>query len=115
MEKTRSTSVPDALKRALAANKSLLRSKNNWSVLAELPQSTVLDAFRPNKNPTIDTLSKMAAAAKMTVSELLEYGDPEWEAKVAARQLLKGMEAGEIKALTVILRGRSQNGGSSSS
>lgn len=107
MDHSHQTSITLALSRALKARKELLRSKNHWSVRAGLPQTTVRDAFSPEKNPTAETLIKMATAAEMTLAELLEYGDPDWETKAAARTLLKKMDREEIEALTMILRKRS--------
>jgi hypothetical protein len=97
------TDIVAAFNRVLDARKSLLKSKNNWRVLSGVPKTTALDAFA-GKNPTMDTLQKLAAAAKMTVAEMLEYGDPDWEAKAKARAILREMEPGEIASLTTLLK-----------
>lgn len=98
--------VSDALHRALQANKRLLKSMNHWGVRAGLPQTTVRDAFNPERNPTIDTLTRLAAAADMTVAELMEYGDPDWEVRVKARQAFRGWTAQELTDLAHLLERR---------
>ena len=103
MADTKKTDIIEAFNRVLAARKNVLRSKNNWRVLAEVPKTTALDAFA-GRNPTVETLEKLAKAAGMTVAEMLEYGDPEWEWRIAARALLQGMSKQEVTALAVLLR-----------
>ncbi|MCM8736620.1 hypothetical protein M5E06_21060 [Azospirillum sp. A1-3] len=97
------TDIIAAFNRVLDARKALLKSKNNWRVLSGLPKTTALDAFA-GKNPTMDTLQKLATAAEMTVAEMLEYGDPDWETKAQARAILRQMQPGEITSLTTLLK-----------
>ncbi|MFP5516356.1 MAG: hypothetical protein ACLGJC_25160 [Alphaproteobacteria bacterium] len=97
------TDIVAAFNRVLDARKPLLKSKNNWRVLSGLPKTTALDAFA-GKNPTMDTLQKLASAAEMTVAEMLEYGDPDWQTKAEARAMLREMTSGEIASLTTLLR-----------
>lgn len=101
------TDFVQAFNRVLAARKDLLRSKNNWRVLSGIPKTTALGAFA-GKNPTIDTLEKLAAAAQMTVAELMAYGDPDWQTKVALFERFKGWKPNEIADLVKLLERRAE-------
>lgn len=105
MSDPRQTNLVEAFNRVLEARKDVLRSKNNWRVLAEIPKTTALDAFA-GRNPTMDTLQKLAKAAQMTVAEMLEYGDPDWEFKVAMRMTSGDLSDQEKSALLLLLRGK---------
>lgn len=103
------TDIVAAFNRVLDEKKETLRSKNNWRVLAGIPKTTALGAFA-GKNPTMDTLEKLAAAAGLTVGEMLEYGDPDWHAKVRARSLISKLTDAQLLGLIQFLEGQTRNG-----
>lgn len=108
MDEPKRTDIPTALQRVMAAHPSV-GNVTRWAAAAALPRQTVADATK-GANTTLTTLLKLATAAGMTLAEMLEYGDPDWDHKAAARELLNGMSKDEIAALTVLLRGKEQKG-----
>lgn len=105
------TNIPLALRRVLAERQGFLKSMNNWAKISEAKPSTVRDAFNPDNNTTLETLSKLAKGAGLTLAEMLEYGDLDWENKIAARRLIMEMTSEEIEALRVLLSARTEKKG----
>lgn len=104
MTEKRRTDIPLALKRVMAAIETIA-NVNRWATVSGVPRQTLKDAVE-GSNVTAETLERLAGAANMTVAEMLEFGDPDWEWLVAARDLLKGMSSEEIQALAKLLRPR---------
>jgi DNA-binding phage protein len=103
MTPSAAANIPAALHNALKTHKALLRSINHWGNLTGLGRTTVREAFKPDANPTVDTLTKLAAAANMTLAELLDYGTPDWQIRVRARQLLSRWPASDVLKLAELL------------
>ncbi|MBP2232500.1 hypothetical protein J2847_005829 [Azospirillum agricola] len=74
----------EVVDRVMSVHGDRLHSPNNWAKMAGKNESTLRSAMRGN--PTVSTLHAIAKAAGMTVVELLEYGEPDWEQRVRARQ-----------------------------
>ncbi|MGF7178276.1 hypothetical protein [Azospirillum doebereinerae] len=100
------TDITAALNRVLATHKERLRSKNHWAGLAKIPATTVLDAFK-GANSTIDTLTKLAEGAGLTLAELLAYGDPDWQVQVKTRNTFRSWTIDEVEGLIRALERRS--------
>lgn len=100
------TDIAAALNRVLLTHKERLRSKNHWAGLAKIPATTVLDAFK-GANSTIDTLTKLAEGAGLSLAELLAYGDPDWEIQVKTRKTFRSWSIEEFDGLIRILERRS--------
>lgn len=90
------TNIKLALERVLEAQRSLLETKNNWATLAGLTESTARTAFS-GRNTTVKTLQALADAAGMTISQMLEYGEPDWKVRVRARAVFSGWTAEELE------------------
>lgn len=99
------TDIAAALNRVLLTHKERLRSKNHWAGLSKLPATTVLDAFN-GANSTIDTLTKLADGAGMSLAELLAYGDPDWEMQVKTRRTFRSWSTEDFDALIRVLERR---------
>ncbi|CAO3420869.1 hypothetical protein [Azospirillum endophyticum] len=105
MDKPLKTDIAAALNRVLLTHKERLRSKNHWAGLSKLPTTTVLDAFN-GANSTIDTLTKLADGAGMSLAELLAYGDPDWQIQVKTRQTFRSWSTEDFEALIRLLERR---------
>ncbi len=82
-----------ALSRVLQRHQDRLVTKHHWATeLAGLTESTARSAFS-GRNVTLKTLQALANAAGMSVSELLEYGEPDWEKRVRARSMANAIIA----------------------
>jgi hypothetical protein len=106
METPPKTDIAAALNRVLLTRKERLRSKNHWAGLAKIPTTTVLDAFK-GSNSTIDTLTKLAEGAGMTLAELLAHGDPDWEVQVKIRNTFRSWTIEDVDGLIRLLERRS--------
>lgn len=102
---TQGTDLIAAFDRVLEERKDLLRNKGAWAKMAGLRDSTARGAFA-NKNPTVDTLTRLAEAAGLTLAELLEYGDPDWEIKRRAKALVRQLGDEQLQALENLLLSR---------
>ena len=93
MSGTANTHLINALARVLQRHQERLVTKHHWATeLAGLTESTARSAFT-GRNVTLKTLQALASAAGMSVSEMLEYGEPDWETRVRARSMANAIIA----------------------
>jgi len=104
MEEIKKTDVKAALERVLEASKMRFKTANQWYTKAGLTESTGRSAF--GGNPTVKTLEKLAEAAGLSLAEMLEYGDPDWQQKRRARAFVASMTDEEAAALARLLERR---------
>lgn len=97
--------VAAACERVFNARKDKLRTKTEWARKAGLTESTARTAFA-GRNTTVATLAALAEAAGMTLPEMLEYGQPDWEVKVRVRALVRQMSDDQLQALENLLVSR---------
>lgn len=100
MEKRDPPSLKLAIERLLDERaREDLASRNAVAGAAGRPESTVRSATKPSGNPTLRSLNDIANAFGITVSELLDYGEPDWQARILARRMansiLKEMKSPE--------------------
>ncbi len=88
MEKRDPPSLKLAIERLLDERaREDMASRNAVAGAAGRSESTIRSATKPSGNPTLRSLNDIANAFGITVSELLDYGEPDWQARVRARRM----------------------------
>ena len=100
------TNITESLRRVSALFPNA-RNPTQWAKSSQCGRQTVVDAIN-GSNATLDTLHKLAQGVGLTLAEMLEYGDHDWENKVAARRLLMEMTPEEVTALRTLLFARKE-------
>ncbi len=94
--------VRAALARVLEIHKARIPDPTHWARLAGMPESTARKLMR-GKNTTVKTLRALAEPLGMSVGELLDYGEDDWERRLRIRNYFRSWSDGDLVALDQLL------------